>query len=179
MRGQRIHGQESAFRSARNAGFAALLGATLLSGCGPEDRAARDEGTATSPLGTTSDQIERSRKADFLNQREHVGDGTQATETAAGEAGAASGTGKLGRFHRALTALESGLRHKPVTILHLGDSHIASDRFTGDLRDMFQTRFGDAGRGLMMPGYPFAYYRARGVRFAKTGKWSSANSFKG
>ena len=180
MRGQRIHGQESAFRSARNASLVILLGAVLLSGCGPDERAARDEGAATSPLPTTSDQIARAAKADYLNPPEYMAGRSRATVAApAGDAGAAAGNGALARFYGALRALERGLRHKPVTILHLGDSHIASDRFTGDLRDMFQKRFGDAGRGLMMPGYPFGYYRARGVRFAKNGKWSPANSFKG
>ncbi|GAB4240467.1 MAG: hypothetical protein Kow0032_28130 [Methyloligellaceae bacterium] len=85
----------------------------------------------------------------------------------------------LARFHRALHQLKTGARHAPVTILHLGDSHIASDRFTGDVREMLRARFGDAGRGLMMPGFPFAYYRARGVKFARRGTWKAANSFRG
>lgn len=85
----------------------------------------------------------------------------------------------LTRFYRALGDLKSGLRSEPVTVLHLGDSHIAADRFSGNLRNLFQARFGDAGRGMMMPGFPFPYYRARGVTFSKKGAWVSANSFKG
>lgn len=85
----------------------------------------------------------------------------------------------LSGFYRALGQLKSGLREKPVTVLHLGDSHIAADRFSGDLRNLFQARFGDAGRGTMMPGYPFPYYRARGVSFSKSGQWSASNSFTG
>ena len=190
MRGQRVCGRESAFRSVRYIGVAALLGAALQLGCVPEDRESRDEGhVLVSPFRTTSEQVHRVRKADFLKSfvpayaavRPQAKDAAPAPAIPPGDdarAAAAPGNEKLARFHHALKGLEGGLRHRPVTILHLGDSHIASDRFTGDLREMFQERFGDAGRGLMMPGYPFPYYRARGVRFAKTGKWSSANSFK-
>ena len=56
-----------------------------------------------------------------------------------------------------------------MTILHLGDSHIASDRITGEVRRLLQARFGDAGRGLMMPGFPFPYYKAPGFSFEKKG----------
>jgi lysophospholipase L1-like esterase len=41
---------------------------------------------------------------------------------------------------------------------------------------LLQARFGDAGRGLMMPGFPFPYYKAPGFRFEKTGTWKAANS---
>lgn len=192
MRGQRIRGRESAFRSVRSIGVAVLLGAALQVGCTPEDREARDEGSSVSPFHTTSEQVHRIRKADFLKViapkvaavRPEPKDDVPSRTTPPGDdvrvtaSEAAVGNKKLTGFHRALRALEGGLRHRPVTILHLGDSHIASDRFSGDLREMFQERFGGAGRGLMMPGYPFPYYRARGVRFDKSGKWSSANSFK-
>jgi len=81
-----------------------------------------------------------------------------------------------GSFYDALLALESGKTQEPVTILHLGDSHIAADRITKDIRRQLQERFGDAGRGLMMPGFPFEYYRAEGVSFEKTGDWQVSNS---
>ncbi len=81
-----------------------------------------------------------------------------------------------GSFYDALLALESGKTLDPVTILHLGDSHIAADRITRDVRKLLQARFGDAGRGLMMPGFPFDYYRAEGVSFEKTGEWQASNS---
>ncbi len=192
MRGQRICGQESAFRRVRYIGMAAIFGTGLLTGCMPEDHQAGDGGhVSVAPIHTTSEQVQRVGKVDFLKggspalaalrpqveetpaPADHSGNDSSATLPVA-----AAGNDKLSQFHRALSALEAGTRHKPVTVLHLGDSHIASDRLTGDLREMFQKRFGDAGRGLMMPGYPFPYYRARGVRFAKSGKWSSANSFK-
>ena len=41
---------------------------------------------------------------------------------------------KLGALYEALFKLESASGSAPVTILHLGDSHIASDRITGEVR---------------------------------------------
>lgn len=81
-----------------------------------------------------------------------------------------------GTFYTALQALASPPRKSVVTVLHLGDSHIASDHITGELRHLLQARFGDAGRGLMMPGFPFPYYKAPGFDFAKTGHWDVADS---
>ncbi|MEC9368389.1 MAG: GDSL-type esterase/lipase family protein [Pseudomonadota bacterium] len=86
--------------------------------------------------------------------------------------------GPLAGFYRGLREIDTGTRARPVTILHLGDSHIAADRFSGDLRSLFQARFGNAGRGMMMPGFPFPYYRAQGVEFSKTGAWTASNSFR-
>jgi hypothetical protein len=85
-------------------------------------------------------------------------------------------SGKLATFYNALAGLEAGTNSLPVTVLHLGDSHIASDRITGEVRKAMQARFGDAGRGLMMPGFPFPYYKAPGFDFEKIGEWTAANS---
>ncbi|MFD0986421.1 GDSL-type esterase/lipase family protein [Methyloligella solikamskensis] len=81
-----------------------------------------------------------------------------------------------GSFYDALLGMETGKGPKTVTVLHLGDSHIAADRITKDIRKKLQAQFGDAGRGLMMPGFPFEYYRADGVSFEKTGVWLASNS---
>jgi hypothetical protein len=78
----------------------------------------------------------------------------------------------LNRFFAALAKLEKGGEKETVTILHIGDSHIAADRFSGGLREQFQSRFGDAGRGLLTPGL----YLAHGVKFDRGGKWSVALS---
>ncbi|NJM33702.1 MAG: hypothetical protein HC850_02210 [Rhodomicrobium sp.] len=75
----------------------------------------------------------------------------------------------LARFFSSLAKLEKGTA-QTVTILHLGDSHIAADRFSGGLRDQFQSRFGDAGRGMLTPGL----YLARGVKFDRGGEWQAA-----
>ncbi len=85
-------------------------------------------------------------------------------------------SGDLDPFYARLLKLEAGTATKPLTILHLGDSHIAADRITSEIRRLFQARFGDGGRGLMMPGFPFPYYKAPGFSFDKTGTWEVANS---
>lgn len=83
----------------------------------------------------------------------------------------------LANFYRALAQLQSGVRRRPVTVLHLGDSHIASDGLTRELRRLLQARFGDAGRGMLMPAGTFKnYYRPAGVRLSRSGPWTYANS---
>lgn len=78
----------------------------------------------------------------------------------------------LSRFFSAIEKLEARQGSKTVTILHIGDSHIAADRFSGGLRDQFQSRFGDAGRGMLTPGL----YLASGVKFDRGGVWQTALS---
>ncbi len=81
----------------------------------------------------------------------------------------------LANFYAALSALAAGRRPQPVTILHLGDDHIASDRFAGVLREHLASRFGLAGRGLMMPGL----FPIRGMQAGRGGQWSLANAAAG
>ena len=88
-------------------------------------------------------------------------------------------TKSLSNFYRALAGIESGTRARPVTVLHVGDDQISMDRFTGDLRKMFQERFGDAGRGMLAPGLAYPLYRARGVRITEQGAWRTASSIAG
>ena len=52
---------------------------------------------------------------------------------------------------------------KVVTILHYGDSPTTADLITGDIRDLLQQRFGDAGRGFLLTAKPWAWYQHRGV----------------
>src|SRR4029078_6574829 len=42
-------------------------------------------------------------------------------------------TGKLANFYNALAGLEAGTARSPVTVLHLGDSHIASETITREV----------------------------------------------
>src|SRR5690606_7775290 len=81
----------------------------------------------------------------------------------------------LARFHAAMSAIEAGERARPLTVLHLGDSHISLDNFTRGLRARLQARFGDAGRGLM-PGIPFRYYAPDGYTLGMTGPWEVFSS---
>jgi len=63
-----------------------------------------------------------------------------------------------------------------VRILQFGDSHTAADMFTGALRTLFQTKFGDGGAGYSYPGYPFAGYRIHGTRRAQSVGWTVAGT---
>lgn len=81
----------------------------------------------------------------------------------------------LRAFYGALSALTSGQRTDPVTILHLGDDHVAADLFTSDLRGQLQSRFGNAGRGLLPPGV----FPASDVKFDRGGAWTLKNSAQG
>lgn len=202
MRGLRIRGRQALVRHGRSVASIAILASfgIALGGCfKDEGNQARRDGEAVVVFQTTSEQVQRSGKADALvvlaampepvpapARRPVTAPAPQASLPTPAPAPPMPEESRpaperhyaLAHFHKALRELDSGARQAPVTVLHLGDSHIASDRFTGDIREALQARFGDAGRGLMMPGFPFKYYRARGVEFSKTGAWAASNSFR-
>lgn len=60
-----------------------------------------------------------------------------------------------------------------VHILHYGDSHMAADEWTGDLRSHFQEKFGDGGSGFSLAGRPWNSYRRMDVRSGSTRGWHS------
>ncbi len=68
--------------------------------------------------------------------------------------------------------LLGGARSRPVHILQIGDSHTANENFAGAWRAILQARYGDAGRGVMPPGRPWAGYTTREVTVAQAGDWS-------
>ncbi len=84
----------------------------------------------------------------------------------------------LSKFFSELAALEAGARVTPITIVHLGDSHIASDSLSRGIRRRLQERFGDAGRGMMVPAGAYKYAIADGVSFKRTGNWTASNSLR-
>lgn len=51
----------------------------------------------------------------------------------------------------ARTLTQSVEQHKPVNIVHIGDSHIQAEGATSRIRAALQLRFGNGGRGLMIP----------------------------
>jgi hypothetical protein len=83
----------------------------------------------------------------------------------------------LAAFHQALASLEAG-RIQRVNIVQIGDSHTAGDRFSGRLRELFQSRFGDAGRGMLPPGAPFPYWRPSHLHVEQKGRWEVLSSNK-
>ena len=84
----------------------------------------------------------------------------------------------LARFYAKLEALRAGRRSRPVTILHIGDSHIANDSFTKGIRKRLQATYGDAGRGPMIPPKVFPFARAAQVKMTRSGPWKSFYSLK-
>ena len=56
----------------------------------------------------------------------------------------------LNGFYKKLDELQKGERDK-VVVVHIGDSHIQADYFSGTMRELLQRKFGNAGRGLVFP----------------------------
>jgi hypothetical protein len=81
----------------------------------------------------------------------------------------------LANYYAALTALSAGRRMQPVSIVHLGGDAIVDDRFAGTLREQLIGRFGNAGRGLMLPGL----YPLRGMKVERGGQWTLSSAAAG
>jgi len=73
-------------------------------------------------------------------------------------------------FFRALAELERGDR-QAVRVAHYGDSILTSDHVSGQLRRVFQDRFGDAGHGFVLLGKPWRWYKHEDVRHGVKGEW--------
>ncbi len=56
----------------------------------------------------------------------------------------------LEKFYEKLRTIKSTKTGK-LSIVHIGDSHIQADMFSGKVRRLFQTHFGNGGRGLVFP----------------------------
>lgn len=83
----------------------------------------------------------------------------------------------LARFYSLLDTLVSKNNRK-VNILHIGDSHIQADFFTGRMRDLFQQQpqFGNGGRGFV---FPYALARSRSgidIKTESQGNWKGCKS---
>lgn len=86
--------------------------------------------------------------------------------------------GALVPFFELLSRLSRGLRDS-VHILHFGDSHTASDDWTGPLRVSLQQQFGDGGAGFGFPGYPFLGYRRFDLHGGASKRWKSEGLLNG
>lgn len=70
--------------------------------------------------------------------------------------------------------LKGTLQNKnKVTIIHLGDSHIQADYFTGAIRTLLQQEFGNAGLGLTFPGRAARTNESPFIYSSATGQWNS------
>ena len=78
--------------------------------------------------------------------------------------------GALTNFFKALGEAESKSRLEPVRIMHFGDSHVAADVLTREIRDRLQDEFGNGGAGFIVPRNPMST-RRRGVSSGFTEGW--------
>lgn len=79
----------------------------------------------------------------------------------------------LESFFRALSKAEDRERNRRVRILHLGDSHTASDTITGRIRRLLQDKFGAAGRGYAYPGTPWRTFRQEQMYHDMSRHWTT------
>jgi len=73
-------------------------------------------------------------------------------------------------LYRALAALDAGQPAR-VGIVQLGDSLTAADFQTATMRARLQQRFGDAGRGFLLPGKPIKHYYLGDAAYGTEGSW--------
>src|SRR3984893_8810027 len=78
--------------------------------------------------------------------------------------------GALSGFFRALADVSSGRRIVPVRVMHFGDSHVAADVLTAEIRADLQSQFGDGGAVYILPRNPMST-RRRGVLTGATQGW--------
>jgi lysophospholipase L1-like esterase len=76
----------------------------------------------------------------------------------------------LANFFAALSQVSSGRKIEPVRVLHFGDSHVAADVLTGEIRRNLQNQFGDGGAGYLVPTNPMSTKRL-GVSSGATSGW--------
>jgi lysophospholipase L1-like esterase len=77
----------------------------------------------------------------------------------------------LTNFFQQLDRLKRKSALEPLRIAHFGDSHVAADILTADIRHRFQADFGDGGAGLLIPHNPFSTPR-RGVESGVSSGWT-------
>jgi LysM repeat protein/lysophospholipase L1-like esterase len=65
-----------------------------------------------------------------------------------------------------------------VSILHIGDSHIQADVFTGEIRERMQATFGSGGRGLVFPYSTARTHAAIDYVTDNTGRWIYARNIE-
>jgi lysophospholipase L1-like esterase len=83
--------------------------------------------------------------------------------------------GTLDQLFKGLASAEKAEPSSRVLMVFFGDSHTAGDSMTSRVRTTWQTRFGDAGRGLVAAGRPPArHYYQRDVKYGASGSWKSA-----
>jgi LysM repeat protein len=65
------------------------------------------------------------------------------------------------------------------TIIHIGDSHIQGDYFSGEIRMQLQSIFGNAGRGILFPYALAKSFGPRGISVKPLGVWTGYKTLTG
>src|SRR5208337_1895586 len=65
-----------------------------------------------------------------------------------------------------------------LKVLHIGDSHVQADIFTGYIRDELQNVFGEGGRGFVFPYAAASTHAAYDYRTSCKGKWDYSRNIQ-
>lgn len=76
----------------------------------------------------------------------------------------------LSSFYESLYQLKKKDNRK-INIIHLGDSHIQADFLSGTVRENLQREFGNAGRGLIVPGRVARTNEPASIRSTSPSTW--------
>lgn len=68
---------------------------------------------------------------------------------------------------------QAALSERIVRIAVWGDSHVAGEMLTGELRRLMQDRYGDAGYGFAMPARPVKWHRTEDTNSCSSNNWRS------
>ncbi|MCC5943540.1 MAG: hypothetical protein JJT94_01290 [Bernardetiaceae bacterium] len=77
----------------------------------------------------------------------------------------------LANFFEALYSLQKNNNRK-VNILHIGDSHLQADFFSGQVRRQLQEIYGDGGRGFIFPYTAAGTNNPTDYKVSVTGAWT-------
>jgi LysM repeat protein len=80
-------------------------------------------------------------------------------------------------LNKFFTALSRSDKRK-AKVLHIGDSHVQADFFTGEIRDRIQQVFGAGGRGLIFPYASAGTHGTRDYRTYSNGIWKYAKNIQ-
>jgi len=67
---------------------------------------------------------------------------------------------------------------KRFTVVHIGDSHVQADIFTGHIREQLQNTFGAGGRGFIFPYDAALTHATMDYRTQANGKWQYAKNIQ-
>ncbi len=67
---------------------------------------------------------------------------------------------------------------RKLKVLHIGDSHVQADIFTGYIRNELQAVFGDGGRGFVFPYAAAATHAAYDYKTSCKGKWDYSRNIQ-